>query len=223
MRYAILSDVHGRSQKLQAVLADAQAQDVGRIVSLGDVGGDECLALLDRAGAAAVFGNYEVSGWPRLMPEHQSWVQSWPPLLAEDSFLAVHAVPWQPGNLRTVEDYGHWLRQTGRSWRTLFPYLDEEPDHLWRALAELEAAGKSILFHGHTHLQAIWQRGPDNRLQKVRTTSVDLKANHHYIVGVGSVGLPEDDCWAAYSLYDASLRRIELQCLDAHSARPLRG
>ncbi len=221
MRYAILSDVHGRSQKLQAVLADAQTQDVDRIVSLGDVGGDECLTLLHKVGAAAVFGNYEVSGWPRLMPEHQSWVQNWPPLLAENSFLAVHAVPWQPEKLHTVQDYGRLLKRTGLSWRAIFPYLDEEPDHLWRALAELEAAGKSILFHGHTHLQAIWQRGPDNRVQRVQTTSVDLKAEHHYLVGVGSVGLPEDDCWAAYALYDASLHKIELRCLDTPSAQSL--
>ena len=62
MRYAIVSDIHDRRRKLEAVLADAQARKADKVISLGDVGGDECLALLRRAGALSVFGNYEVSG-----------------------------------------------------------------------------------------------------------------------------------------------------------------
>jgi len=87
MRYAILSDVHGRREKLASVLDDARSRGATQIISLGDVGWDSCLALLKRAGALAVFGNYEVSGWRRLGPEHRAWVQGWMPLLAEDGFL----------------------------------------------------------------------------------------------------------------------------------------
>ena len=71
MRYALISDVHGRRQRLRAVLADAESRGADRIISLGDVGGDDCLADLRRAGALAVFGNYEVSGWPRLAAVNQ--------------------------------------------------------------------------------------------------------------------------------------------------------
>jgi predicted phosphodiesterase len=210
MRYAILSDVHGRRKKLAAVLQDAQARGVEQVVSLGDVGGDDCLALLRQAGAWVVFGNYEVSGWRRLVHDHQAWVQEWAPLLAADSFLAVHAAPWWPEGLRTVEDFWRWLKLTGRSWRALFPYLTEGDGHLWQALAELELAGKALLFHGHTHRQAVWCWEPKGHVRQVLETVIHLEADHRYVIGVGSVGLPEDGGWAAYALYDAQAGRVDL-------------
>jgi predicted phosphodiesterase len=208
LHYALLSDVHGRRQKLAAVLSDAQSRGADQIVSLGDVGGPGCLALLQEAGALAVFGNYEVSGWRQLAKEHRGWVQRWPPFLAGDGFLAVHAAPGQPESLSSVEDFGHWLKTTRLPWRSLFPYLLDEQD-LWPALAELEAADQSLLFHGHTHRQAIWCLRKGGRLQRLPVETVQVKLEHSYVVGVGSVGLPEDDCWAAYTLYDAQARRIE--------------
>ena len=210
MRYAILSDVHGRHEKLASVLDDARTRGATQIISLGDVGGDSCLALLQRAGALAVFGNYEVSGWRRLMPEYRAWVQGWMPLLVEDGFLAVHAVPWWPEGLETVDDFSAWLDVTGRSWLDLFPYLTDDEDYMWQALAELEEAERTILFHGHTHQQAVWQWGPTGRLRRLRGTAVQVKADHHYVVGVGSVGLPEDGAWAAYVIFDSTTGRIEL-------------
>lgn len=209
MRYAIFSDVHDRRGKLQAVLADAWSRGADRFVSLGDVGGDDCVALLREVDALVVFGNYEVSGWRRLSPAYGKWVRSWPPLLAGDGFLAVHAAPWWPEGLRTVEDFGAWLKRTGQSWRALFPYLNVDEDYLWQALAELEMADKAVLFHGHTHQQAIWRWAPTGRMQQVRAIEVEVKAGYHYVVGVGSAGLPQEGGWADYTLYDAELGRIE--------------
>lgn len=218
MRYAILSDVHGRFQKLRAVLSDAQARGADQVVSLGDVGSDACLTLLRNAGAVAVFGNYEVSGWARLEPEHRAWVRGWAPLLARDNFMAVHAAPFWPEGLLTVEQFGGWLKGMGRSWRSLFPYLTDEDRHVWRALAELEAAGKTILFHGHTHRQTIWCWAPSGHAQPFRGAAIQIEADHRYVVGVGSVGLPDDGGWAAYAFYDTNARQIELVSLSPSSA-----
>jgi hypothetical protein len=210
MRYAILSDVHGRRHKLEAVLADAEARGADRIVSLGDVGSDECLGLLQRAGALAVFGNYDVSSWQRLQPRHRPWVESWPPLLAEDGFLAVHAAPWWPEGLHNVADFGAWLIKTGESWRTLFPYLSEDETLIWRAVAELIAAHKPLLFHGHTHRQVIWCQKPAAPLQRLSLNALHPEPGWHCLVGVGSVGLPENGGWAAYAFYDADSNLVEL-------------
>jgi hypothetical protein len=103
--------------------------------------------------------------------------------------------------LHTVEEFGAWLKETGQPWRALFPYLDTE-ERVWQALAELEAAGKAILFHGHTHQQSIWRWKPGERLRRVAVNEVDVAAGFRYVVGVGSVGLPEDGGWAAYGLFD---------------------
>jgi diadenosine tetraphosphatase ApaH/serine/threonine PP2A family protein phosphatase len=217
MKYAILSDVHGHLAKLKAVLADAQARGVEQIVSLGDVGGPACLDLLRDGGAIAVFGNYEVSGWSRLEPEHRSWVRSWPPLVARDSYVAVHAAPFWPEGLLTIEDFGRWIERTGRSWRSLFPYITEDQGYVWKALVELEAMEKAILFHGHTHRQAIWCWAKSGRLEPVPGSAIQLEAGHRYVIGVGSVGLPDDGGWATYAFYDANARRVELVRLDPRS------
>jgi len=214
MRYAILSDVHGRRPKLEAVLADARTRGATRFLCLGDVGGDDCVALLRQAGALTVFGNYEVSGWRLLSPQGRAWVRTWPPLLVGDDFLAVHAAPWRPEGLHSVVEFGAWLKRTGHPWRALFPYLSEDETHRWRALAELEEQGKTALFHGHTHRQEIWNWQPVGCLARIAEPAVSLTAGHRYLVGVGSVGLPEDGAWAAYTLYDAARRRIELIRLD---------
>lgn len=214
MRYAVLSDIHGRREKLAAVLDDARARGAEQIISLGDVGGDECLKLLREAGSRAVFGNYEVSSWRRLQPEHRAWVREWRPLLMEDNFVAVHAAPWWPQGLQTLEDFGTWLRRTGRPWRDLFPYLSGDDEILWKALAELATTGKAILFHGHTHAQTIWHWSPKGNLRAVQMAAVPVQADHHYLVGVGSVGLPEDGGWATYVLYDKAVEQIELVRLE---------
>jgi predicted phosphodiesterase len=214
MRYAILSDVHDRRNKLEAVLADANARGAQRIFSLGDVGGEDCLDLLRQAGAMAVFGNYEVSGWRRLAPVYRSWVESWRPQLAEERFLAVHAAPWWPNGLESITDFGDWLRKSGQPWRALFPYLTESPDHIWQAIVELETQGKTILFYGHTHVQSVWCWDPTGHLKQIPAPDFSVLEAHYYLVGVGSVGLPEDGCWSAYAIYDAGKSRIELIRLE---------
>jgi predicted phosphodiesterase len=214
MHYAIISDVHGRYRKLKAVVAEAQSRGVDRFVSLGDIGGDDCLGLLRSLDAAVVFGNYEVSGWARLSDDHREWVRSWPPVLVTKHLVAVHAAPGWPRELHTIEDFGHWLRRTGRSWRTLFPYVTEDESCLWASLAELERLSKAILFHGHTHRQSVWRMAPNGRLQRGSLQRVRLKDRHRYVVGVGSVGLPEDGSWAAYTVFDSRAGCIDLVRVD---------
>lgn len=214
MRYAILSDVHGRTKKLRAILNDALAWGAQRIISLGDVGGDACVSLLYQTGVEPVFGNYEVSGWRWLNASNSRWVRTWSPLLISPSFLAAHAVPWFPDGLHNVEDADVWVRGAGRSWRSLFPYLTGDGDTMWRALAELESHDKAILFHGHTHCQTIWQWSPARGLVQMRERSIVVQESQRYIIGVGSVGMPEDGAWAAYSVYDSETGRVEQRAVS---------
>src|SRR5690606_37474990 len=64
VQYAILSDIHGNLEALEAVLASARAQGAEQIVCLGDVVGHgpqpvECLQLLLKANATIVAGNHD--------------------------------------------------------------------------------------------------------------------------------------------------------------------
>ncbi|UCC61920.1 MAG: metallophosphoesterase family protein [Anaerolineae bacterium] len=214
MRYAILSDIHSNLLALERVLADARRRGAEAFLCLGDVGSDAGLDRLRQAGADLVFGNWEVSQWGYLHQENQAWVRGLSPMLTRDNFLAAHAAPWWPAGLSNVEDFmDHILRQ-GVRWRVLFPYLDQDTDALWQALAELENAGRQILFHGHTHVQVAQRVGPTGRITRLRRPEFTLDRRARYVIGVGSVGRPEDGPAPRYVVYDDEIAHVWLRALN---------
>ena len=210
MRYAILSDVHGRLPALETVLADALRRGAEIIVSLGDVGSDACFDLLREAGAVGVFGNWEVSRWGDLSPANREYVLSLPPLLNHDSFLAVHAAPLYPAHLASVVDFLDYIVDAGLKWRQVFPYLDEDEEAIWQTVAELEMRGQALLFHGQTQRQVVGLVEPTGHLTRLRGESLTLSDQRRHIVGVGSVGQPEDGPWPSYALYDDEQNLVTL-------------
>ncbi|MCD6289237.1 MAG: metallophosphoesterase family protein [Anaerolineae bacterium] len=200
---AFLSDIHGRLGALVDVLADAQERGVDRFVCLGDIGTSDCLEVLESMDASCVFGNWEVSGWRRYAGRYREWVLSWPPVLAEDGWMAAHASPDWPDGVRSIADTVAYREQHRLSWLRLFPSLDRDEEARWRALAAMEAAGVRVAFHGHTHVQEVWRWWPDGRLARVRETEFDLAADgSRYLVGVGSVGNPLDGDGACYAIWE---------------------
>lgn len=211
MRYAILSDIHGNLLALERVLADAKHQGAEAVLCLGDVGSDACLDRLHEVGARLVFGNWEVSQWGYLREDNQAWIHSLPPLLAGDRFLAAHAAPSWPGGLSSIEDFMDYILKKGVKWRVLFPYLDQDKDAFWQAVAELENAGRPILFHGHTHVQMARRVGPTGRVTRLRQPEFVIDRRARYVIGVGSVGRPEDDPAPKYVMYDDETASVYLR------------
>ncbi len=209
--YAILSDVHGHTAALERVLADARYHGADVLVALGDIGSDSCYDLLREVGAQGVFGNYEVSGWDKLRPENQQWVQRLPGVLVGPDWLAAHAVPYFPPGVDTVQQVLDYLLEHQVKWRVLFPDLVQNEQARWLSMAELETRGKSILFHGHTHLQRIWRVKSDNAMVEVSERVIQIVAANRYIVGVGSVGQPMEGVWPGYALYDDRVGVVRLQ------------
>jgi predicted phosphodiesterase len=208
MRYAIFSDIHNHTAALVEVLHHAQQQHIDKYYCLGDVGIDDCVALVREISAATVFGNWEVSGWPRLSPDNQQWALSLPPVRKQAGFWLAHATPLWPDSLVTLADLHRHRRDLLLS--SLFPYLHFESPTLWQILASLVEAGVSLLFHGHTHRQITWRFTSDNYLQKLTHRTITLRPGDTLIVGVGSVGRPEDGPDAAYIIYDDEVKQVEL-------------
>ena len=64
MRQALISDIHGNLEALQAVLADVATQNVDEILCLGDIVGYgpnpcECLDLVMKKTALTIMGNHD--------------------------------------------------------------------------------------------------------------------------------------------------------------------
>ena len=64
MRQALISDIHGNLEALQAVLSDIASQNVDEILCLGDIVGYgpnpcECLDLVMKKTALTIMGNHD--------------------------------------------------------------------------------------------------------------------------------------------------------------------
>lgn len=214
--WALLSDVHGRGDRLARVLADIQSQQAShpeegvRILALGDIASTAALDSLDRAGALCVFGNWEASGLRGLPPPYRSWVARWPAALQVDGFLAAHATPLWPANLE-ISGVVEYLRANNLHWTQLFPSLQYSESNRTAAFATLKKIGCPIFFHGHTHVQEAWRQAGDESPQWVEYGAVEggvlqLDERERWLIGVGSVGDPHDGPGAHYALYDSTAR-----------------
>ncbi len=158
MRYAILSDIHGNLDALQAVLADA-APRTDALICLGDVVGygpdpEPCLELVAERATVLVGGNHEhgVAGlldldwfndyaraaleWTqtRLDDDHRRYLAALPLRVDVGEATLVHASPAQPEEwdyLVSAEDgFGAFAGFTTR-----------------------------LCFVGHSHRPAVWSLG----------------------------------------------------------------
>ncbi len=213
LRYAFLSDVHGRVDVLRHVLDLLDREAIDQIVSLGDVGNDDCYDLLRAHEAIGVFGNYEVSGYPHLSPENAAFVLSLPPILNADGFLAAHAVPTYPAGLLDVVQFADYMRRKGINWRGMFRYPNGEDDTLFDTLAALQDADTHLFFHGHTHRQHAWRIRSGDRPRQIRGQRIPLDSFSYDIIGVGSLGRPEDGSSPRYVIYDSDRNEVELRAI----------
>lgn len=130
MLIAFLADIHANREALEAVLADAKARGVERLVFLGDVvgyGADPSFAVdavAERvaAGALAVLGNHDAAiedgtegmnpvaaaalDWTRgrLDTAQRAFLRSLPLAVEEDDRLYVHASAHRPRDWAYVTD-----------------------------------------------------------------------------------------------------------------------
>lgn len=208
MRYAILSDIHGNLDALQAVLADA-APRADALMCLGDVVGygpepEPCLELVAERAAVLVAGNHEhgVAGlldldwfndyaraaleWTqtRLDDDHRRYLAALPLVVDVGEATLVHASPAHPEEwdyLVSAEDgFGAFAGFTTR-----------------------------LCFVGHSHRPAVWSLGSWGPEFRPGALDVTIDAGRRYIINVGSVGQPRDrDARAAYAVWDVEARRI---------------
>ena len=64
MRYAIISDIHGNVEALQAVLVDIKKQSIDSVICLGDIVGyypdpEKCVELVRAQASLCVAGNHD--------------------------------------------------------------------------------------------------------------------------------------------------------------------
>ncbi len=179
MHYAIISDIHGNLEALQAALEHIDTLDVDGIVCLGDVVGygpnpNECIELVRRHCLLTVKGNHDAAAvdlmetiymnqlareaaiWThdRLNPASKEFLIQLPIKSSIDNAMLVHASPHDP-----------------EEWHYIMTSLDAE--------LAFHHFDTPVCFVGHSHRPAVF--------------STNNGTNHEKrLINVGSIGQPRD-------------------------------
>jgi diadenosine tetraphosphatase ApaH/serine/threonine PP2A family protein phosphatase len=225
MQVAVLSDIHGNRQALEAVLDDIAGTDAEEIWCLGDVVGygadpNDCVAMTRETTDLCLAGNHDmaVTGalpldefsrgaalaarWTQevIEPDHREWLAALRPRATQLDVGLYHASPRDP------------------VWEYVLSAL----------LAELclDSQGHRVCMVGHSHVALSFvRRDGEMATGEPRRDRDELDMSHgDWIVNPGSVGQPRDgDPRAAWLLLDtgtwtAIWRRTEYDIAGAAAA-----
>ena len=200
--YAVISDIHGNLEALEAVLEDIP-KEVEEIYCLGDVIGyganpNECCESVRSCEMPVISGNHDLAvtdlstdlawfnpvaaaaiEWTReqLTPDNAEFLRTRPRMLQSEETLFVH------GSVRDPDEY---ILNGAVARENLAVLTADYPDI-------------GVCFFGHTHVKTIVP-SPDGPSSGSHDT-LDLTSGGPYLVNPGSVGQPRDgDTFASYVL-----------------------
>ena len=211
---ALLSDIHGNAEALNACLKHARENGARRYAFLGDlVGyGADAQAVVStimryaRDGALVVKGNHDEAveqGRSRYLNQAAREAIEWARQTLtrdEKEFLAQLPLWLREGNLCLVHAYA----ASPERWE----YVDSTS----AALKSMKAAAATYTFSGHVHDQVLFAQvssGKAARYRPIPGSPVPVPTHRKWLGLVGSVGQPRDgNPAAAYALFDDALARL---------------
>ena len=224
MRCAILGDIHGNLQALEAVLADAREYGCTEFHCLGDVVGynanpSECLEIVRNLPGACVLGNHDQAAFGEYS-------------LEGFSSSASVSLEWTRGVLNA--DQKAWLgslRLQRQIRKTTLVHATLDSPESWgyvrtdfEAQLSLACQLTPLCFIGHTHVPKSFGQGVGEMLLFENVDGVELPRSPKLLINAGSVGQPRDGDWrAAYMIHDEEsgglwLRRVEYDVESASRA-----
>lgn len=223
MKIAIISDIHGNYDALEAVLEDIDQQGgVTQIYCLGDIIGygampNECTAKIREIGAIRVAGNHDFASvgklsfeffntyakksavWTKdqLTQENIDWIQESDYKKEVENFTLVHGTPFSP---------------------EMFHYISTLND----AKVSFEEMNTEICFVGHSHVPIVFF--DTNPISYVVKDEIKISKKEKTIINVGSVGQPRDEnpksCYALYDDEEGTVKLVRVKYdIDAAYAK----
>jgi len=198
---AVLSDIHGNRQALDAVLDEVAGRGIERWWCVGDIVGygadpgyaiDVCLRGAERCIAGnhdlVVAGHLPLAAFATWAQEAAAWTRI---ALGPDQCTRLAAL--DPTDTATDVHFAHAsLRDP------VWEYVVGPAD----AAASLAAATADLTFIGHTHVPAAWHRRPDGAVEALPTDATVTLTEGRWLINPGSVGQPRDQnpcaSWACF-------------------------
>lgn len=213
MRIALLADIHGNLEALEACLAHAAAQGAERLVFLGDLVGygadPEAVVARVRALMAAKGGQGAIV----LRGNHDEAALRGP---IGFSGLAAEAMRWTQGRLdAATKQFLADLPFTHEEEDRLYTHADGANPPAWRYVTGAAEARRSLAgttarltFCGHTHVPALFGLTATEKLLHHQPSSdlmLPLLQPRRWLAVIGAVGQPRDGNPAAcYGLLDTA-------------------
>jgi len=213
MKIAVMSDIHGNLEALDAVIEDIYSRRVEKIICIGDLidygpNPEEVIQKIRQIDVCCTMGNHELGilsklerKWfnPKvrkdlslteelLSPESLDFIAGLPKTHTLNNSLFVHGFP--PASVKTY-------------------LFEKDIDEIARWFL---TPGPSLTFVGHTHdLELVAWDGRKADRKPLRQDRVVLNKSK-YIINVGSVGQPRDgDNRAKYVIWDPVEGSIEVR------------
>ncbi|MDZ7815147.1 MAG: metallophosphoesterase family protein [Planctomycetota bacterium] len=209
MKVAVISDIHGNFDALEAVLADLDKRGYDLLVCLGDVVGygaepNECVEALRERNARVLAGNHDHAATGLLnlefFNEYAKLAAEWTrEQLSSANVEFLRSAPF-------VEHYpGFCATHSTLHSPELFNYILTLLD----ARLTFDVLDKPVCFIGHSHMAVtFFSTDPITySMSNIFEVSQELKM----VVNVGSVGQPRDEIpMASYAIYDCDERVIQM-------------
>ena len=212
---AVISDIHGNLEALQAVLADLDRRGIEKAVCLGDVVGygaspRECLDLVIERCDFCLCGNhdhavfYEPANFNPPAERACYWTRR---MFETEEDKSCRDRRWDYlGRLPVRMDRDKLLFVHGSPRRPVNEYLFSEEVYTnpQKIMANFERFdGHRACFVGHTHVPGIFFEDPyfDPPNELTPPQMYAIGEDERVIINVGSVGQPRDrDCRASYAI-----------------------
>ena len=208
---AIISDIHGNLEALQAVLKDIEARGVSEIYCLGDVVGygpnpRECVDLVMRC-KVVLLGNhdqgaiFDPDGFNPQAERAIFWTRAQLESSSEPRQIRERRWEFLAERPRQVRENG-FLYVHGSARYPLSEYVFPEDIYNMKKMERIFALVERYCFQGHTHVPGIFTEN----LQFLSPEDVNAQYKldgRKTLCNVGSVGQPRDGDWrACYVILD---------------------
>jgi predicted phosphodiesterase len=218
MRYAVIADVHGNLEALEAVLKKLKEESFDALLFLGDSVGygpnpNECVEVLKKKAQVLLAGNHDraVVGLAdtKFFNPHAKTAIEWTQEVLQDKnkkFLASLSIEkhLKDDDLCLV----HSTPKEPEEWHYLISS--------WDAYINFNFFSEKICLIGHSHVPAIIEEPSEGKIN-IFHIRAKIKEDCRYIINAGSVGQPRDgDPRAAYVILtenSAEIKRVPYDIL----------
>lgn len=223
VKRAVISDIHGNLEALQAVLAHIASQGITEIFCLGDIIGYgpnpcECLDLVIEKSSICLLGNHDQGAMfdPEGFNSGAERAIFWTRNQLENSNGPRDQVDrrWDfLGTLPRVYRDDPWLYVHGSPRNPVNEYVFPEDIYNQKKMEKLFGLITRGCFQGHTHVPGVFLASLEFITPEQTGNVFEYRGDEKFMVNVGSVGQPRDgdarSCYIVQEDNKLTFHRVE--------------